>query len=1671
MSLIQVVKTASLGGNKAGDTATFTMTVQNSGTETLTDVSISEDFLERSDGTALSLTSGPTFVSNSGASPQGTLVPDETATFTATYNLTQADVDAGGISNQAVGVGTSPTVGEVSAYSRASAGAQDAPTVVTIPRDPKISLSKRGVVADTNSNGITDAGDTINYTFTITNTGNVALSNITVTDPGATLVGNPIASLAPDASDATTISGSRVLTQADIDAGEVQNTASVSGTSPGGVIVSDGANDTLTIEAVHRLHLEKNGVHIDANGNDAFDPGETIEYTFTLTNMGNVAISNIVLTDPTATVVTGQIASLAPGATDTSSLTATYPLTQEDVNAGKVENTAQVNGKGPTGVDVSDDATTMVTGNGIEKISLQKSGDLVDANGNGVADAGETISYSFVVTNTGNVTLSNITVSDPFAPVSGGPLATLAPNDSDSSTFSASYPLTQADIDAGRLENTATALARSPAGNDIHDEGETTIMLPASEKVSLTKTATYRDTNGNGVADIGDHIDYAFTVENAGNVTLSNLTVSDPLVSISGGPLATLAPGASDSSTFSASYPLTQADIDAGVVDNTAGVSGTAPDNGPVTDTASATAQLARVPALRLTKTAIHQDTNGNGAADVGEPVTFTFSVTNTGNVTVTNVEIEDPGVTLSGSPIASLAPGATDSSTYTASYPLTQDDIDAGSMSNTARVKGSAPDSSEVSDSASASVSLAGTAGIGLVKSGTYQDTNGNGVVDLGDAIAYGFSVENQGNVTLTDIEVTDPGVSVSGGPLASLAPGVTDSTTFSALYMLTQADIDAGKVDNSAEVEGVPPGNGGTGTPVSASSDVSVPLERKPAISLTKTGAYVDANGNGVADAGDTISYSFVVTNTGNVTLSNLTVSDPLVSVSGGPLATLAPGASDSSTFSASYPLTQADIDAGVVLNEASVSGSGPDGTSLSASSGDVSVTIERKPEAEFIKSAMLNDANGNGLADAGETISYSFTARNTGNVTLTDLTVSDAKVTVSGGPLASLEPGNSDSTTFTAVYSITQADVDAGKVENTALLKAKGPGGEDLEWPSRPPEGTGPTIVEFERKADIVLELTAVLVDGNGNGIADAGESVSYRFIVRNVGNATLSDVSIASLSVLEDGGASGARTVTVSGGPLASLAPGGEDTGTFTASYVLTQADIDAGGIAGTARAVGKGSGGEEVSVLSDDPSDTSNEDSDGDGKPDDPTRTPLEQKALLGIEKSGAFQWSPNEVLEAGDTILYTFEIVNEGNVSLSGVVPEDDGPNFGGKAATGRLSAYMPAEASLAPGERQTFTATYVLSDADIANARNIEDAVKNTARAQGQGPKGAAGSSEASAVLNLPGFVISKMTPLSEVRRGGRVPYVIRVRSLGIPEETKVTVLDQIPQGFSFVPGSATLRGAPVTARIDGRRLAFENVSLQPEEAVEIGLVLTVTASAKPGEYINRAWLENDAGTVLSSVATAMVEVVIEAVFDCGDILGKVFDDRNRNGYQDAGEPGLAGVRVAAVKGLLVTSDQHGRFHVACAELPDQRIGTNYILKLDPRSLPSGYRITTENPRVVRLTAGKVSEFSFGASIGRVVRLDLTDDAFERGMVELRPEWLSGLNQLIAVLDQEPSVLRLSYYGADGRSRLAARRLRTVSKAISEEWLSIGGRYRLDIETRSETGSPARAGKTPGYK
>ncbi|HBT09836.1 MAG TPA: adhesin, partial [Leeuwenhoekiella sp.] len=88
-----------------------------------------------------------------------------------------------------------------------------------------------------------------------------------------------------------------------------------------------------------------------------------------------------------------------------------------------------------------------------------------------------------------------------------------------------------------------------------------------------------------------------------------------------------------------------------------------------------------------------------------------------------------------------------------------------------------------------------------------------------------------------------------------------------------------------------------------------------------------------------------------------------------------------------------------------------------------------------------------NGDQRPQVGETITYTFTVYNTGEVTISDIVIEDPLVDVLGGPI-NLAPGEVDATTFTAVYAITQADIEQLFVENQALVSGVDPSGDVIE-----------------------------------------------------------------------------------------------------------------------------------------------------------------------------------------------------------------------------------------------------------------------------------------------------------------------------------------------------------------------------------------------------------------------------------------------------------------------------------------------------------------------------------------------------------------------------------------------------------------------------------------------
>jgi uncharacterized repeat protein (TIGR01451 family) len=313
----------------------------------------------------------------------------------------------------------------------------------------------------------------------------------------------------------------------------------------------------------------------------------------------------------------------------------------------------------------------------------------------------------------------------------------------------------------------------------------------------------------------------------------------------------------------------------------------------------------------------------------------------------------------------------------------------------------------------------------------------------------------------------------------------------------------------------------------------------------------------------------------------------------------------------------------------------------------------------------------------------------------------------------------------------------------------------------------------------------------------------------------------------------------------------------------------------------------------------------------------------------------------------------------------------------------------------------------------------------------------------------------ITKTSSLPIVTRGSLVPYTITVTNVYGSPLYDISIIDRFPPGFKYVSGSARLDGTPTEPQINGMELVWNNIELQVNQKYTLRLLLVVGSGVSEGEYINRATVVNTVtGGAVSGEATATVEVVPDPTFDCTDVIGKVFDDVNLNGHQDEGEKGLAGIRVVTVRGLIATTDQHGRFHITCAVVPDEDLGSNFILKVDERSLPSGYRLTTENPRVQRATRGKMLRFSFGATIHRVVRIDISDGVFKPNKTELRLQWTSKISQLLEELKKAPSVLRLSYLGDVERKGLVQDRLDVLKKEITEQWEQSGGGYRLVIET-----------------
>ena len=291
---------------------------------------------------------------------------------------------------------------------------------------------------------------TLHYTLVATNDGNVPLTGVSITDArlGA-LTCSPAqpATLAPAA--ALTCSGTYLTTQADVNAGRVDNTANASGTF--GTTPVAAAPASASVPAVQTPHLRLTKAATETSFNAA---GVTLHYTLVATNDGNVPLTGVSITDARLGPLTcnpTQPATLAPAAALTCA--GTYLTTQADVNAGRVDNTANASGTFGTTTVAAAPASASVPAVQTPHLRLTKAATETSFNA-----AGVTLHYTLVATNDGNVPLTGVSITDarlgtltcnPTQPATLAPAATL--------TCTGTYLTTQADVNAGRVDNTANA--------------------------------------------------------------------------------------------------------------------------------------------------------------------------------------------------------------------------------------------------------------------------------------------------------------------------------------------------------------------------------------------------------------------------------------------------------------------------------------------------------------------------------------------------------------------------------------------------------------------------------------------------------------------------------------------------------------------------------------------------------------------------------------------------------------------------------------------------------------------------------------------------------------------------------------------------------------------------------------------------------------------------------------------------------------------------------------------------------------------------------------------------------------------------------------------------------------------------------------------------------------
>ncbi|AZA14436.1 DUF11 domain-containing protein [Corynebacterium choanae] len=1083
---------------------------------------------------------------------------------------------------------------------------------------PEISLDKSVVNEKTGGFAI---GDQVIYKLTVTNTGLVPVTGVYLEDQmlEARMDSDPEKATAsraycPDHEDILTPAGASLapeesatcyigmmVTQADVDAGPNVVNEAYSAAETRQATATDRSTAVVNFVQTAELALTK---AIDA-AQPVYTEGDVVHYVFTVENTGQLTVRDITIDDPmlaeAGTTITCDKQLTKPGlaAGESAQCRADYVVTAADAAAAAathtVTNTATAKGQPVRGEVVTSPPAEVSFQAGSPAMSIAKFARIV-AGATGDLEhpqvqAGSVVEWSMVVTNSGNATAHDVQVTDALLadaadaacyanvseadrqagkrPAAGGTALDAIGDIAAGSTVTcfASTTITQAQVDGGVDNQTVnTAAVTRAVDNPGTDDPARTTAVQATAKVdnatkagiSLTKEVAPESAKQQYVA--GDEIVYTFTVTNTGLVSLHDIAITDELFAAAAAGIVcqrtTLAPGEHTTCT-SPVYTVTAADAERehGALLNEAVVTATTPtdrtnldgvnEQGQVTDSSEVTVTVG-TPAISLTKTATPQ--TGVSADDM---VTYTIIATNSGNTDLYKVHVTDPW--FSADELSCSAAAATDPATgadlavgemitCTASRLLTQDEVDAGTpVENTATVTAESDGiatattvetGQPVSVEATATARVTPSTKAALTLEKTVQDKQS--IYAEGDEVAYQFVVTNTGDVTIHDVTLTDPLIddTVHSCTPDRLAPG--EQATCPVLrYTITADDVTRQAVANTATVTGLSPAQDDT-TPVdqrpTASATAQV-VTGYPAITITKTSDI--APGTQLV-AGDTITYTIEIVNTGTTPATAVKLIDPMVAEVGedqlhcsdpavygdGPGATLAQP-NDAVNCTLVRKVSADDVNRfDAIANTATAEATfgSKQATPVSATA---TAPVASEPKISLVK--QVKDPQTVYLA--GDAVVYTFTITNEGTVDVTDVTINDALLASRSiaitCPATDLAVG-ATMVCESAPLTVTDDDVATGRVDNTATVVANVPRRAISNEDGR--EGVvQPPVISNESQHSISTGTPALSIEKvAATQQVSPGETVRYTITVRNIGTTPVEKIRISDDQILDRGG---------------------------------------------------------------------------------------------------------------------------------------------------------------------------------------------------------------------------------------------------------------------------------------------------------------------------------------------------------------------------------------------------------------------------------------------------------------------------------------------------------------------------------------------------------------------